>query len=224
MITKGGIPLNGITEIAGESGVGKTQLCLQLALMEQLPLHLNGKNKSVVYISTEDIFPAKRFNQMVKEFRSKFNIHSVEFEDNMFLKHAADFHQLLKCLKTQLPSLLKVKRVGLVIIDSIAGLFRAETVNSYSTRSKQFLQIIQELNSLNGKNIFIVCVNQVTDNIQIGKTEPCLGLSWSNLISSRFFITRDINSKLRKFSVLFAPNLPNKTCCFSITQQGIEDC
>ena len=40
-ILGGGIPLQGITEICGESGSGKTQLALQLALHAQLP-KVNG--------------------------------------------------------------------------------------------------------------------------------------------------------------------------------------
>lgn len=42
-----GIPINGIVEIFGQSGAGKTQLCLQLALMAQLPKEYGGLNKSM---------------------------------------------------------------------------------------------------------------------------------------------------------------------------------
>lgn len=41
----GGIPVRGITEVAGESSSGKTQLALQLALHTQLPSHLGGLGK-----------------------------------------------------------------------------------------------------------------------------------------------------------------------------------
>lgn len=39
---KGGIPTFGITELYGEAGTGKTQLCLQLAITAQLPKSLGG--------------------------------------------------------------------------------------------------------------------------------------------------------------------------------------
>lgn len=38
----GGLFKCGITEISGESGCGKTQFCLQIALTVQLPLPLKG--------------------------------------------------------------------------------------------------------------------------------------------------------------------------------------
>lgn len=38
----GGLFKYGITEISGESGCGKTQFCLQIALTVQLPLSFKG--------------------------------------------------------------------------------------------------------------------------------------------------------------------------------------
>ncbi len=40
----GGIPLQGITEVAGEAGCGKTQLCLMLSLQV--------RSKDMVWIAT----------------------------------------------------------------------------------------------------------------------------------------------------------------------------
>ena len=50
----GGIISRGITEIAGESASGKTQLCMQLCLTVQLPLQLGGLNGGT-FIS-DDLF------------------------------------------------------------------------------------------------------------------------------------------------------------------------
>ena len=52
----GGIISRGITEIAGESASGKTQLCMQLCLTVQLPLQLGGLNGGTFYTSTDDLF------------------------------------------------------------------------------------------------------------------------------------------------------------------------
>lgn len=46
----GGIPTFGITEIAGESGSGKTQLCLQLCIAVQLPIVNDGLNAGILLL------------------------------------------------------------------------------------------------------------------------------------------------------------------------------
>lgn len=41
---RGGVAAHGITEIAGESGSGKTQLCLQMTMTVQYPVSCGGFN------------------------------------------------------------------------------------------------------------------------------------------------------------------------------------
>ena len=52
----GGILSRGITEIAGESASGKTQLCMQLCLTVQLPLQLGGLNGGTFSASSDYLF------------------------------------------------------------------------------------------------------------------------------------------------------------------------
>ena len=41
----GGVPVQGITEVTGQSGSGKTQVALQLSLCAQLPPAFGGMGK-----------------------------------------------------------------------------------------------------------------------------------------------------------------------------------
>lgn len=43
----GGVPMRGVTEVSGQSGSGKTQFGLQLALYAQLPHSLGGLAKGM---------------------------------------------------------------------------------------------------------------------------------------------------------------------------------
>ena len=52
-ILRGGIPTRGITELVGEAGAAKTQICLQLLLAAQMPASAGGLGGSAVYIHTE---------------------------------------------------------------------------------------------------------------------------------------------------------------------------
>ena len=67
------------------------------------------------------------------------------------------------CLYTRFPRLLTVKRVGLIIIDSIAGVFRSENLDvNYSNRSQDFISTVVQLQKLSEKyNFAVVCSNQV---------------------------------------------------------------
>lgn len=136
-----------------------------------------------------------------------------------------------------------MKAIGLIIIDSIAGIYRSENLDTnYMNRSKEFAIITSQLCRLGKKyDMATICVNQVhcfiqkmikitnnilwnmqvTDNPENGKTVPCLGLAWSNLVTCRFEINR--LGLERQFKVIFAPDLSNNKCNFCIKEHGIED-
>ncbi|GJQ67352.1 hypothetical protein Trydic_g8243 [Trypoxylus dichotomus] len=222
----GGISINGINEIYGESGVGKTQFCLQLALMVQLPGAYGGLGKSSVYICTEDPFPSKRLNGLGKAlFQSSASkdIINIDFKSNIFVEHIADFEQLRICLCVKLQKLIHSTHIGLIVIDSIAGIFRSYNDDrNYQNRSENFETIARRLYELCSiHSIGIVCTNQVSDNLETGETNPCLGLAWSNWVTSRFCITRSFSRSIRTFQIVFAPNLPTNSCNFLIKENGI---
>uniref|UniRef100_A0AC11BWN9 RAD51 paralog C n=1 Tax=Ovis aries TaxID=9940 RepID=A0AC11BWN9_SHEEP len=59
-ILGGGIPLTKTTEICGAPGVGKTQLCMQLAVDVQIPECFGGVEGEAVFIDTEGSFMVDR--------------------------------------------------------------------------------------------------------------------------------------------------------------------
>lgn len=127
------------------------------------------KTLGAVYISTEDIFPSKRFHQLAEHFKLTYHIPTVDIEDNLYLSHAADYEQLRRRLSVELPRLLSTRNIGLVVIDSIAGVFRSENETAnYTSRGQEIAHIAHILNTLNDKyNFAVVCSNQVSDFIEI---------------------------------------------------------
>ncbi|KAF5307793.1 hypothetical protein FQR65_LT06665 [Abscondita terminalis] len=221
-IIRGGIPVNGLTEIVGPSGVGKTQFCLQLAITVQLPVTSGGMHKGALYICTEDLFPSKRLQQLSNAYTNKYREHN--FMDNIFVEHISDYEQLRRCCTIRLPKLLKTHKIGLIVIDSIAAVFRSENVNvNYATRSQQFCIITSTLTNIcNNYGVSVVTTNQVIDNLETGKSEPSLGLAWSNLVTCRFWINR-FSGSVRVFEIMFAPDLPNRNCKFVIEEAGLVE-
>lgn len=87
-ITRNGLPIRGVTEIVGESGCGKSQICLQLSLNVQLSLADGGLEKSAVFICTEDSFPSKRLVQLATFYQKQFGC--GKWLDNIFVEHCVD--------------------------------------------------------------------------------------------------------------------------------------
>nr|XP_024651166.1 DNA repair protein XRCC3 isoform X2 [Macaca nemestrina] len=95
-LLRGGLPLDGITELAGRSSVGKTQLALQLCLAVQFPRQHGGLEAGAVYICTEDAFPHKRLQQlMAQQPRLRTDVpgellQKLRFGSQIFIEHVAD--------------------------------------------------------------------------------------------------------------------------------------
>ncbi|KAL9242272.1 hypothetical protein vseg_016290 [Gypsophila vaccaria] len=217
----GGIPSNSITEIVAESGSGKTQLCLQLLLSAQLPVERGGFGGSSLYIYTEFPFPHRRLRQLGDAFcRNRggyFGNSTYDPLGNVFVHGVYDAHQLFDVL-LKLDSFLSRRKSGrwpvrLIVIDSIAAVFRSEFENTpadLKRRSSFFFKIAGRLRELAEKfGLAVVVTNQVVDFVgsndginalRIGNLKclytsgrrvcAALGLAWANCVNTRLFISR----------------------------------
>ncbi|GFO17153.1 DNA repair protein xrcc3 [Plakobranchus ocellatus] len=223
-VLKGGFLSGVISEISGESACGKTQLCLQLCLSVQIDEKNGG---GAVYICTEDVFPSRRLQQLIRFYNSKRRSH--KFGDNIFIEHVADFEGLDLCVEKRLPALLARGMVKLVVIDSVAALFRCHyTAAQMMERAHHLSQFASVLHQLAAQHrIPVICVNQVSANMDgpgINSVTPALGLTWANQVTCRVMMSRVESSEAvedqqpnhtiaknfptyRQLSVLFAPHL-----------------
>lgn len=243
----GGVPCESVTEIVAESGSGKTQLCLQLCLAAQLPRSLGGLSASSIFLHTEFPFPTRRLLQLCPSFR-----HRSDPSDRVFVRavHSAD--QLLDDIP-KIESFASASDpafpLRLVVVDSIAALFRSEFDNTavdLRRRSALFFRISAELRRVARRfRLAVVVTNQVVDfvgeaggsngnGLKIGNLRslrssgrrvcPALGLGWSNCVNSRLFLSREEQadgSTTRRLHVLFAPHLPESSAEFVITRDGV---
>ena len=63
-LLQGGIESQALTEIAGEFGSGKSQLCHTLCVTANLPKEKQGLGGNVIFIDTENTFRPERVNQI----------------------------------------------------------------------------------------------------------------------------------------------------------------
>ena len=82
----------GITEISGQAGSGKTQMCLHLALRCQIDM----ENASVAYMSCgEGDFPVRRLSQMAKAMTEQSPTRNeYELLNNIYIEKVDHFEHL----------------------------------------------------------------------------------------------------------------------------------
>lgn len=249
---KGGVLSQALTEISGESASGKTQLCLQLCLTVQMPVEMGGLEAGAIYVCTEDAFPSRRLKQMIDVLhKARPSVVNSVLMDNVYIEHSADVDDLWKCISQKIPFLLRSGKVKLVIIDSLAAVFRSSLVEvDLVKRARQLSSVGALLSRLsNDFRIPIVVVNQVSDIVEsnsFSSTErrmPSLGIVWGNQVTMRLMLSRTsecvtleynldnsaaeenktlYSANVRCLQVIFAPHLPNTTCRFIITQGGLQ--
>lgn len=133
----GGLLTRQVTEISGEAGSGKSQLCLQLCLQAQLALRNGGLAGSAAYICTEGDFPSKRLAQISEGFGRKHPTYcedlyentgdfDVTLTDQVLIFRCESIEKLHNILTRDLPLVMEQRNVRLLILDSIAALLRGE--------------------------------------------------------------------------------------------------
>ena len=195
-----------LTEIAGQSGVGKTQLCLQLCANVQLPEAIGGLEGESVYLDCNGGFSTNRLAEIcrpTKEMGLKvmkdLNENVLQLENQNFLngviyRRIGSIHDFQKALNQLVDTVLQENdSIKLLIVDSIAFHFRyplLEDVNSNKKTTATLQSIAQKLQVITNKyNLVTIVTNQMTtrmspDNPEFGEIIPALGESWSHACSN----------------------------------------
>jgi DNA repair protein RadA len=154
---KGGIESQAITELTGEFGSGKSQICHTLCVTAAT----NNSNQinSIIFIDTENTFRPERIHQ-IAEARG---LDSEEIMKKVFVCKMVNSAQLEALIKS-LGKYIEEYKAKLVIVDSIISLHRAEYTGRETLAERQ-----QRLNVILHKlirlaeiyNIAVVLTNQV---------------------------------------------------------------
>ena len=211
----GGILRSGITELAGEAGAGKTQFSLTLAFRAILPVDLGGLGGSACYLTCgEGPFPSGRLTQLTNCYQLLSP--ETDFLSNILIEECHTFEDVLDCLKRRLPQQCASGPVRLVVIDSVAGMFRTEFTATNTEDAVQrailLFRFATELKRLaDVYHLCVVVVNQVTAPLgqqqqqagagslaaavwgggEGGDPVPALGLCWSHCVNTRVLLRRD---------------------------------
>jgi DNA repair protein RadA len=157
---KGGIETQAMTEIAGEFGSGKSQLCYTLCVTASMPQNKAGLGSNIIFIDTENTFRPERIHQIAENRGIK------EPEDILRKIYVCKIFNSghLELIIQNLGKSIQEYKAKLILIDSVISLHRAEFIGRETLAERQ-----QRLNIMLHKlirlaevhNIAVVITNQV---------------------------------------------------------------
>ncbi|EHH58013.1 hypothetical protein EGM_07774, partial [Macaca fascicularis] len=239
-ILGGGVPLMKTTEICGAPGVGKTQLCMQLAVDVQIPECFGGVAGEAVFIDTEGSFMVDRVVdlataciqhlQLIAE-KHKGEEHRKALEDftldnilsHIYYFRCRDYTELLAQVYLLPDFLSEHSKVRLVIVDGIAFPFRHD-LDDLSLRTRLLNGLAQQMISLaNNHRLAVILTNQMTTKIDKNQAllVPALGESWGHAATIRLIFHWD--RKQRLATLYKSPSQKESTVLFQIKPQGFRD-
>ena len=227
----GGVRAGVITEIVGPAGLGKTQFCLQMSVigcLEKLDGDPGGR-KRILYMDTEKKLSAERLSEIAKSrFPENFAEHGSmqEMLERIIVQTPSTTTDLLETLQN-LPGAIIADNIVLIIIDSIASMFRSEFgSDSIVERQKLIGLTASTLKSLaESFNIPVVVTNQITTKIEGSKAwlAPALGTAWSHAVNTRLTLSADVAGEPgRSLCVSKSSFAPSVRVPYTVTRKGLE--
>lgn len=238
----GGVHIGQLTEFCGVPGIGKTQLCIQIACDAMIPEIFGGYSGAAVYIDTEGSFIPDRVFSIAQGLSSHIttmcqhnnvqDIHDISANvtaevimKNIHYFRVFDYIEQLSAIRA-LPAFLENHpKVRIVIIDSVAFHFRRGFVD-YALRARLLKKMAQKLLAIAHKyNLAVVMSNQVTTKIATSTNTtssfaPALGTSWAHACTNRIMLYWNGNQRCAR--LLKSPHAKTDDIEFAVVHEGIR--
>jgi len=222
----GGVETKAITELCGEYGVGKTQLCHQLCVTVQLPRSRGGLSASALYIDSEGTFRPER----LVEIAERFGVPPKQvLERTVYARAYSSDHQSF--LVEEACRVLEEQGVGVVVVDSLVGHFRGEFCGREMLAERQQRlnkHIHQLLRIAEVFNVAVVVTNQVLSipdalaPTPLASQRPVGGHVVAHGCTHRVWL-RKLRGPQRVAKLFDSPSRPEAEAFFVIASDGIKD-
>lgn len=208
-LLEGGYEREVLTTVYGPAGSGKTNICLLCAS--------SFRKKKVIYIDTEGSFSLSRFRQLNENVQEALK-QLIILKPTTF----AEQKKAVEKLKT-----MSHKNTGIIIVDSIAMLYRLEmgqTKDIYGVNKQlgQQLSLLTEIARKN--NIPILITNQVYQDFEQKDKVNIVGGDLLRYQSKCLIELQKEEEGIRKALIRKHRSIEeNKHICFRITDLGLEE-
>jgi len=221
LLLKGGLETMSITELHGEFGSGKSQICQQLAVTVQLPEAEGGLDGACLYIDTEHVF---RPDRVIKIAEGMGLEPASVLKKIIYAEGYTSEHQAV--LLENSDEVIKENNIRIIIIDSLTGHFRSEYIGreNLAPRQQKLNQHMHKLIRLaRAFNAVAIVTNQVlaTPDAFFSKSPDPIGGHIVGHIAHTRILLRKGRDNLRIAKIIASPFLPVGETPFRITDRGI---
>ena len=218
----GGMETKAVTEVYGEFGTGKTQLCHTLCMMVQQSELAGGLDAKALYIDTENTFRPERIVS-IAEARG-FDPHK-SLENVIVAKAYNSAHQEL--IIEEAGAVIEENNVRLLIVDSAVAHYRAEflgraTLSERQQRLNKFMHILVRIADTYESAVLVTNQIQASPDAYFGDTvRPTGGNVVAHTSTYRIYLKRSGKNRIAR--MVDSPYHAEREIMFTLTDRGISD-
>ncbi len=218
----GGFEVDAITEIYGEFGCGKTQICHTSSVTVQQRRSEGGLEGGVIYIDTENTFRPERIVSISK----LRNMDHIKVLENIIVAKAFNSaHQEL--IIQEIGNIIESKNIKLLILDSAISHYRAEYIGrgTLSERQQKINKLMHTLLRISETyQIAIILTNQiqaVPDTIFGDPFKPIGGNIIAHSSTYRIYLKKAGKNRIAR--IVDSPYHAEIEALFSLGEEGVTD-
>ena len=218
----GGLETKAVTEVYGEFGTGKTQLCHTLCVMVQQDTLAGGLDAKALYIDTENTFRPER----IVSISDTRGIDPRKSLENIIVAKAYNSaHQEL--IIQEAGSVIEDNHVKLILVDSAVAHYRAEflgraTLSERQQRLNKFMHILVRIAETYDLAVLVTNQIQASPDAYFGDTaRPTGGNVVAHTSTYRIYLKRSGKNRIAR--MVDSPYHAEREIVFTLTERGISD-
>ncbi len=218
----GGLETKAVTEVYGEFGTGKTQLCHTLCVMVQQDTLVGGLDAKALYIDTENTFRPER----IVSISDTRGIDPRKSLENIIVAKAFNSaHQEL--IIQEAGSVIEDNHVKLILVDSAVAHYRAEflgraTLSERQQRLNKFMHILVRIAETYDLAVLVTNQIQASPDAYFGDAaRPTGGNVVAHTSTYRIYLKRSGKNRIAR--MVDSPYHAEREIVFTLSERGISD-